>query len=275
MTEADAGRDGPARRRGSWVVLMYHRLGEGGAGREPGEEIYTVRERDFAHQMELLRDHGHPVRDLHDIVSEAPDAGGRGVALTFDDGSHSDVATAAPMLARSGFRATFFVTPAWIGSSGFMEWNDVRELRRMGMSIGAHGLDHRPMSSLSEIDLKRQLREARREIASRIGAEVAALSLPGGAGGAREWRAAREEGFRIVAGSVPGRLRVPGTREIVPRYAVRRADSLHAFLALADQRPRALFAASGRYTALRLLRRSLGEARYRRLRARWGNPQPS
>lgn len=258
-------------KKNHWVVLMYHRLGEGGPGREPGEEIYTVCEESFASQVQHLADHGHSVRSLQQVVSEpCPDAGSGGVTLTFDDGSHSDIVLAAPILARSGLHATFFVTPAWIGSPGFMDWADVRELQRLGMTVGAHGLDHSPLGSLPEADLRRHLRDARRDIASRIGSDVSVLSLPGGVGGAREWNAAREEGFRIVAGSVPRRLRAGRTLGIVPRYAVRRADAPGDVGALVDQQPGALLAAWSRYVVLRVLRRTLGEARYQRLRGRRG-----
>jgi peptidoglycan/xylan/chitin deacetylase (PgdA/CDA1 family) len=257
------------RRAGRSVVLMYHRLGDGTVGREPGEETYAVREEAFRAQMQCLADGRHQVKDLQALVAPAaPVVSEREVALTFDDGCRSDIAVAAPVLAELGLPAAFFVTPAWIGTPGFMDWGDVRELNRMGMTVGAHGLDHTPLNSLSPVELGRHLREARRELAGRLGEDPVALSMPGGAGGDRELRAAREVGFQIVAGSVPRCHRACGVPQIVPRFAVRRSTTVDAFRDLVEQRPSALVRALGRHLVLRVLRRSLGEASYQRLRAR-------
>jgi peptidoglycan/xylan/chitin deacetylase (PgdA/CDA1 family) len=253
---------------------MYHRIGRGSVPREPGEEIYAVQEEAFRAQMQHLRDCGRPVVDLHQLV-DAPTSAPGAVALTFDDGNHSDATVAAPTLARLGLQGTFFVTPAWIGRPGFMDWPDVRELVRMGMTVGAHGLDHTPLSSLSNPDLGRHLREARRELGSRLGSDPLALSMPGGAGGHRVLQAAREEGFRIVAGSLPRRFRPRGSDGIVPRFAIRRADSAAFFGALVEQRPGALSIALGRHALLHVLRRVLGEGLYQRLRMHWNQAGPS
>jgi peptidoglycan/xylan/chitin deacetylase (PgdA/CDA1 family) len=254
---------------GRSVVLMYHQIGDRTVGREPGEEIYTVSEEAFRAQMRHLAGGGHRVRDLHELATAGPPVvNERGVALTFDDGYRSDISVAAPVLAQLHLPATFFVTPAWIGTPGFMDWSDVRELLRLGMTVGAHGLDHTPLSSLPLMDLGRHLREARREIAARLGQDPVALSMPGGAGGGRELRIALQEGFRIVAGSIPRCHRVREGTRIVPRFAVRRSATVGDFRDLVEQRPSALARALGRYLVLRLLRRTLGEVRYQSLRAR-------
>jgi peptidoglycan/xylan/chitin deacetylase (PgdA/CDA1 family) len=255
---------------------MYHRLGDGPIGREPGEAIYTVRQEVFRGQMLHLSNAGYRVDDLHQLATAAPPVvGQKGVALTFDAGCRSAISVAAPLLAELGLRATFFVTPAWVGTPGFMNWAEVKDLLRLGMTVGAHGLDHTPLRSLSPTELRCHLREARRELTARLGSAPVALSMPGGAGGVRELEAAREEGFQIVAGSVPRRFRAGGTLEVVPRFAVRRSDTDASFRALVAQRPPALLRAFGRHAVLRVLRRTLGEEGYLRLRARWASPADS
>jgi len=261
---------------GPSVVLMYHRIGDGSVGREPGEEIYAVREGAFRAQMEHLHDSGLRVTDLHELAeASASEEGSGAVVLTFDDGNRSDFTVAAPTLARLGLQGTFFVTPAWVGRPGFLDWSDVRELLRLGMTVGAHGLDHTLLSSLPYPELGRHLREARRELGSHLGREPVALSMPGGSGGRRELQAAREEGFRIVAGSLPRRFRPGGRDGIVPRFAIRRADSAGFFHALVEQRPGALSMAMGRHALLHVLRKVLGEGLYQRLRMHWNQAEPS
>jgi peptidoglycan/xylan/chitin deacetylase (PgdA/CDA1 family) len=253
---------------GGVVVLMYHRLGRGPLpGREAGEEIYAVAEEAFAAHMALLERSGCSVVPL-ERVAQPPAAGApaRAVALTFDDGNASDFHRALPVLRRHGYPATFFVTPAWVGSDGYMTWDEVRRLMAAGMAIGAHGLDHTLLSTIERRALRPHLEEARRAMETELGTAPSSLSLPGGAGGRRAIAAAHEAGFELVATSAP-RLATPGdAREGVPRFAVRGGDSLAAFRALVERRPLALLRRGLRHRLLAILRRTVGEGAYARLR---------
>jgi peptidoglycan/xylan/chitin deacetylase (PgdA/CDA1 family) len=168
-----------------------------------------------------------------------------------------------------GLRAAFFITPAWIGTAGYLEWNQARELLDRGMIVGAHGLDHTLLSSLPECQVRSQLREARRLMHARLGQWPVFLSLPGGAGGAKAVRVAQEEGYRVVAGSVPRRCGRARVGQALPRFALRRDDTLGSFRRLIEQRPGALLHAELRYHLLTWLRKALGGSLYERLRYSW------
>lgn len=250
------------------MVLMYHRLGRGALpGREAGEEIYAVTEEAFAAHMAVLERSGCSVVPLGRVAQPpAPGAAARAVALTFDDGNASDFHRALPILLRHGYPATFFVTPAWVGSDGYMTWDEVRRLKAAGMAIGAHGLDHTLLSTIEGCALTAHLEEARRALERELGTPPAWLSLPGGAGGLRAITAAAAAGFELVATSAP-RLAAPGDlAEGVPRFAVRAGDSLPAFRRLVERRPLALLRRGLRHRLLTTLRRTVGERPYAWLR---------
>jgi peptidoglycan/xylan/chitin deacetylase (PgdA/CDA1 family) len=251
------------------VILMYHRLGSGQlAQREPGEHLYAVTPEDFEGQLETLTSGACTPGDV-----SAVSAGGEGprnpVAITFDDGNASDHSVALPALARRRLPAAFFVTPAWVGSPGYMDWSEIRELAEAGMTVGAHGLEHVPLSSLSADELKKQLAEARRVIEARISRPVEWLALPGGFGGSREVQAAREVGFRSVLGSVPQLARSGASGEPIPRFSVRRGQSLASFRALVEQRRPALLRYWLRHVAIAQMRSLLGSRGHARLREAW------
>lgn len=250
-------------------MLMYHRLGTGALpGRETGEEVYAITEETFAAQMAALAEAGCPVVPLDAVTRAraAADLPVRAVAITFDDGNASDLRSALPILQRHHFPATFFITPAWVGTDGYMTWDEVRELRSAGMSVGAHGLDHTLLSNLDGPALRGHLEEARRAIERETGSAPAHLSLPGGAGGARAVAAAHEAGFELVANSVPRLATASGSPAHVPRFAVRRADGLQSFRRLVERDPLVLLRQALRHRALTALRGLLGEGLYARLR---------
>ena len=193
----------------------------------------------------------------------------RATLLTFDDGNATDHSHVLPALLRRGLKAVFFITPTRIGEPGFMGWAEVRELARAGMTVGAHGLEHSPLSALPEPELTHQLQEARRLIEANLGRAPETMSLPGGAGGRREVEAARAVGFRLVMGSVPRRTSAVRAGVAVPRFAVRHGDSLERLRALVEQRPTVLLHARVRHDALTLLKGVAGPALYQRARTAW------
>jgi hypothetical protein len=157
------------------------------------------------------------------------------------------------------------VNPARLGTPGFLGWGDVRALADAGMVVGSHGLDHSLLDDLTDTDLRRQLQESRELLENRLGRAVEWLSLPGGTGGARAIKLARELGYRLVFGSRPGRVDLRRLPDLVPRFAVRRGDGLSGFRSIVEQRPGRLFHAALVYRSKQLARKALGGARY----ARW------
>jgi peptidoglycan/xylan/chitin deacetylase (PgdA/CDA1 family) len=241
-------------------------------GREEGEEVYAVTPGDFEGHLEALAAARSRVIDPRGLDSPRDVALlGRGPAacLTFDDGNVTDHTVALPALRRRGWGGLFFIVPAWVGRAGYLGWAEVRELRREGMGVGAHGFDHTWFARLDDAAIRTQLREARRLMEAELGEAPATLSLPGGSGGRRAVRLAREAGFILVATSEP-RLARPGAGVApLPRFAVRRGDSPATVRALAEQRLVVLGRWRTRHLLLHSMRALLGEKQYARVRGRW------
>ena len=247
------------------VVLMYHRLSDGPADPEEGD--YVLPPSLFEAQMHWLAARGRQV------VSLATLAGGRyeggAVALTFDDGCDSDATVAGPLLRPLGFPAAFFVNPARVGVEGRASWDQLRALAGEGFAIGSHGLDHTLFDDLAPSELERQIAESKREIEERLGRKIDALSLPGGSGGDRAQRVARDVGYRLVLGSRPGVVRGPAGPGILPRFALRRGHGLAGFQAAVDRRPLFVLRQVLWHRVSQAGRQLFGTRAYGRLRRRW------
>jgi peptidoglycan/xylan/chitin deacetylase (PgdA/CDA1 family) len=132
-------------------------------------------------------------------------AGRDNVLLTFDDGNSSDVTEALPELARRGLRAQFFVCAARFGIPGFLDQDDLRELRSAGMSIGSHGMDHVRWRKLDPSGLHREIVLAKQILEDALAGPVATAACPFGAYDRRTLRALRAAGFTRVYTSDGGR----------------------------------------------------------------------
>jgi peptidoglycan-N-acetylglucosamine deacetylase len=75
-----------------------------------------------------------------EAASRVPD---KTVVLTLDDAVKSQIQFVAPLLEQMGFKATFFISHAWMDDKEhFLSWEDVAYLHRRGFEIGNHTWTH-------------------------------------------------------------------------------------------------------------------------------------
>ena len=134
------------------INLGFHGVGAPERELEPDEDQYWI-------DPELFG-------ELLDTALELPE-----VKLTFDDGNASDLSVALPMLLERGLTAAFFVIAGRLGQPGSLAADDVRALAEAGMTIGTHGMRHRPWRSLDEEGYREELDEATELLEAAAGAQ--------------------------------------------------------------------------------------------------------
>jgi peptidoglycan/xylan/chitin deacetylase (PgdA/CDA1 family) len=183
---------------------------------------------------------------------------GRTLAVTFDDAYHSTLTHAAPILASLGLPGTVFAPTdfidrsepmSWPGIDGWEEtpytdelrcltWDGLAELREAGWEVGSHTRSHAHLTALGDGPLQEELTESRAVLVDRLG-RCASLALPYGDGNGRVLRAARQAGYRAIAGlPPPGRGGPPASE----RVGIYRGDGPRRFrlkVATATRRIRA------------------------------------
>jgi peptidoglycan/xylan/chitin deacetylase (PgdA/CDA1 family) len=149
-------------------------------------------------------------------------AGRDDVRITFDDGNASDLEVALPALRRRGLTGTFFVVAGRLGAPGFLDAAGVRELATAGMTIGSHGMRHRPWRQLDDASLHEELVDARAVLERIVGRPVAQAACPFGSYDRRVLRALRRGGYSHVYTSDRGTAAAASW--IQARNTVRRDD---------------------------------------------------
>jgi peptidoglycan/xylan/chitin deacetylase (PgdA/CDA1 family) len=200
MTEIRASRlglSGP-------VVLMYHGMGapQGASVFSRGQK-YWVSAEQFASQLSLIREHGLSAVSLGEVANDhklrQPPT--RGISITFDDGRASDYAVAFPLLKRNSFSATFFLNTAWIGRPGYLNWLQIAEMKRAGMSFESHAHEHVYLTRLPSSALNMQLRVSKQILEDRLSQPVNFLAAPYGDVNRRVIHAALAAGYKFVCTS--------------------------------------------------------------------------
>ncbi len=162
-------------------ILMYHSiktdLESVPANREIGAEIYDLSLEKFESQMTWLSERNYQVITL-DRIDKHPHQ--KQAILTFDDGEMNNFIHAFPVLQRLQFKAYFFVIIDRIGQPGYMGWDELRQLRAAGMEIGSHGLTHRILTDLTDLEVERELHESLKCLVNLLGDGISTLSIPRG-----------------------------------------------------------------------------------------------
>lgn len=256
MNSTPAGTAGPA---GARVALMYHALTGTGSPIEGQDRHYSVSSEQFDAHVALLRERGRGGISARDWLG----GDGDGTLLTFDDGHVSNYALAFPLLVERGASADFFVNPGRVGSSGFADWAQLREMADGGMSIQSHGWDHRYFTELTPAELHQDLLRSRLAIEDAIGRPVRLLTPPGGRMPAGLVAAARAAGYEHVLGSQPGTIDARDA-SLLPRMAVTAGlnDRTLGQWLNGD----GIAGARARYAVLGFAKRALGNRTYERVR---------
>ena len=129
-------------------VLMYHSFQA-----EEDKLIPYVSPEIFADQMEFLAKNRYNVVGPDKVVAymtgkEKMPA--KTVTITADDGYYNFYKNAYPILKKYNLPATIFISTDKIGASGYLSWNELREMSDSGLiTIGSHTKSHPWMPAVS------------------------------------------------------------------------------------------------------------------------------
>jgi peptidoglycan/xylan/chitin deacetylase (PgdA/CDA1 family) len=144
------------------------------------------------------------------------------VEITFDDSNESDFTIALPLLKERKLSARFFVVANRVDQPDYMSSRQVQTLCAEGMTVGSHGLDHRPWPELSGEELQAELVGAKRRLEEVCGRPVTEAACPFGRYDRRVLQGLKAAGFQRVYTSDRGPA-VPGAW-FQPRISLCRAD---------------------------------------------------
>jgi peptidoglycan/xylan/chitin deacetylase (PgdA/CDA1 family) len=247
------------------VFLMYHELelpGRPLCQSEPGYVRYILPRDSFQAQINWLQRNGW--RGL--TVSEAlAYPGGKSVAITFDDGCETDLITAAPILKAAGFNATFYATAGFLGKTGYLSPDQLRQIHALGFEIGCHSMTHAYLNDLEMPALRHEIVDSGKQIEDIIGQRVEHFSCPGGRYDERALSVAKNAGYRSVATSHAHANSIDTSLFSLGRVAIIRGCSEAAFEGICTGKTlqKMRLAESARGAARKLLGNSL----YDRFRA--------
>ena len=155
------------------ICLNYHRVD---AAAQP--DFYTLDPARLAEHLVSIRELGLRVMGSAEVLAAEADSGM--VMLHFDDGTEDHFQHVFPLLERAGSTGVFFISSAKIGSPGYLNIDQVKQLAAAGHDIECHGHSHRRMDTMLPDDLDRELATSVGLIREWTGRVPRILAPPGG-----------------------------------------------------------------------------------------------
>jgi peptidoglycan/xylan/chitin deacetylase (PgdA/CDA1 family) len=223
---ASVADGGPSRTRtdGAVPVLMYHVVADPPA-RAPFPELY-VSGADFDAQMAWLERNGYHAVTLtavYDYWFRQRPLPSRPVVVSFDDGYHSQLATAAPVLRRLGWPGVINLEVRNTRVSWGLRPPAVRRLIADGWELAAHTLTHPDLRFVSDTQLQDEVAGSRTALQRMFGVPVNFFCYPAGRYDDRVVAAVRAAGY-LGATTTDEGLAVPTELFTLKRVRINRSD---------------------------------------------------
>ncbi len=185
-------------------ILCYHKFGP------DRTSPLTMPPDIFNQQMKYLKDNGYRVvspADLLDFLKYRRQIPIKSVLITIDDGYKSIYDIAWPILKKYNFTATVFVYTNYVGiSKKALTWDDLRELKSYGFSIGSHTVSHADLTKKNPDEkpddfyhrITEELLLSKKIIDKELGQDTIGLSFPYGRQNRNVLKLAEAAGYKIA-----------------------------------------------------------------------------
>lgn len=203
----------------SAVVLMYHRFGELDF---PSTNI-TIEQLD-SHIAEMTSGK-YTVLTLQNIISKLkagqplPD---RTIGISIDDGYKSIFTTAWPRFKAAGLPFTVFLATERIdrGSSRYLKWDEIREMRNAGVEFGHHTASHLHMPKADAGRIDQEIRTAYKRFETELGERPELFAYPYGEASLSVISAIKKAGFSAAFGQHSGVIGSSEDMFYLPRFSM-------------------------------------------------------
>ncbi|MDG1274560.1 MAG: polysaccharide deacetylase family protein, partial [Alphaproteobacteria bacterium] len=178
MFELDSEtKAGSIAERPSAVIVAYHRFGE------PQFPSTNIRIEQFkSHILELQKEKYNvlPITEIIQKISNKEKMPEYTIGISIDDAYRSVFEKAWPLLKAAKLPFTLFLSTDVIdrNARGYMNWDEIRELKSSGVTIGSQTKSHKHLPLISLEDAKLEIDKANARIISELSFKPELFAYP-------------------------------------------------------------------------------------------------
>lgn len=134
----------------------------------------------FENFVRFVKENGYGLCSMKDYINKSKEERRRWIVCTFDDGYMNLADMALPILSKYSFNATVFVCTSLIGKDNSWNFKDsklrkhldqtgINRLIEAKWEIGSHGVTHRNLLKLTDVELEEELSRSKESIDCLVG----------------------------------------------------------------------------------------------------------
>ncbi len=209
----------PAGAADSAAIVMYHRFGE---DQYPSTNVRIEQFEAHVAELESGRYAVLPVPEIVEALRAGRGLPDRAVGITVDDAYRSVYTVAFPRLKAAGLTFTIFIATDDVDKKlpGSLTWDQIREMRDAGVTIGAHSASHLHMTEATPETNRQEMQRSLKRFEQELGARPALFAYPYGEMSLAVQKVVAEFGFKTAFGQHSGTAHRGGDPYYIPRFAL-------------------------------------------------------
>jgi poly-beta-1,6-N-acetyl-D-glucosamine N-deacetylase len=205
--------------KNSAVIFMYHKFG---VEKYPSTSV-TMDQFD-SHLTELSKKK-YSIKSLEFIMDTIINDGKLAIntiGISVDDADKSFYEIGWPKFKKNGIPVTLFVNTSTIheNNKNFLNWDQIRELRDDGVSIGAHSHSHDHMSDLSIEEIRKEIEISNNIFLKELGNIPPLFAFPYGEANQKIINLLKEYKFKVAFGQHSGVINETSNLYYLPRFSL-------------------------------------------------------
>ena len=213
-------------------ILVYHSVRPHIPKESSYQEVYDITPELLRRQLEYLKENGYTAISF-DMLADYFDTGAllpkKPVILSFDDGWGNQFEYAFPLLKEFKTTATFFIFTNAINRGNHLTWDELKEMRRAGISIEAHTKTHPYLQKITDTEeLAREIAGSKKVLEDELGGEIISFAYPFGVYNDTSIVEIKKAGFRTARTLRAGAVQSEDERYILHASLV--TDNFESFV---------------------------------------------
>ena len=205
--------------KNSAVVFMYHKFG---VSKYPSTNISLAQFEEHLQEFSKPKYNVKSLDNIVDTIINDDNLPSNTIGISVDDADRSFLINAWPKLKEKGFPVTLFVTTAAIveGSKNYLNWDEIRQLKAEGVTIGAHSHTHEHLVNFNLAELKKEIELSNRVFLKELGEIPNLFAYPYGETDEKFSSLLQNYKFKVAFGQHSGVINETSNFYYLPRFSL-------------------------------------------------------
>ena len=205
--------------KNSATVFMYHKFG---VSKYPSTSV-TIDQFE-SHINEFVKEKYNilPLEFIIDTILNDGELPENTIGISIDDADKSFFEIGWPIFKKNNIPVTLFVTTGTIAKNNknYLNWDQIRKLKKEGVDIGAHSHTHAHMPDISIEEAKKELELSNKIFLKELGQIPSLFAFPYGETNSELMKLVKDFKFKVAFGQHSGIINETSNMYYLPRFSL-------------------------------------------------------